>query len=363
MERYQGKNWNSVVAGLPGVHILQTWEWGQFKSSYGWQPLSHVWRDENERIFASALVLKRSVPGGLSVLYVPRGPLVNWANVTQSQQVLQDLQAFAKKCGSIFIKIDPEIIIGRGVPHSQEDSIDTTGEKMTVQMSKLGWMYSQAQVQFRNTAWLDLSGNEDDWLARMKQKARYNLRLSQRRGVTTRLGRLDDLPMLYRMYAETSVRDGFVIRPEQYYLKLWGSFMEKDLAQPIIAEVEGEAVAGLLLFTFAGRGWYLYGMSSQAHREKMPNYLLQMDAMRCAKARGCETYDLWGAPEVFDESDSMWGVFRFKEGLGCTVIRTAGAWDFPSRPQLYILYTRILPRLLDLMRRRGKNRTRQEVVL
>ncbi len=120
MERYQGSNWNSVVAGLPGAHILQTWEWGQFKSSYGWQPLPHNWRDENDQIFASALVLKRSIPGGLSVLYVPRGPLVNWGNVAQSQQVLQDLQILAKKCGSIFIKIDPEIILGRGIPHSGE---------------------------------------------------------------------------------------------------------------------------------------------------------------------------------------------------------------------------------------------------
>ena len=57
-------------------------------------------------------------------------------------------------------------------------------------------------------------------------------------------------------------------------------------------------------------------MSRNVHREKMPTYLLQWEAMKRAKAKGCTVYDLWGAPEAFDESDSMWGVYRFKEGLG-----------------------------------------------
>jgi len=231
------------------------------------------------------------------------------------------------------------------------------------ELHSTGWRESDEQVQFRNTVWLDLSGSEEDWLARMKQKARYNLRLSQRKGVQVRVGSQADLAQLYRMYAETSVRDGFVIRNETYYLSLWQTFMERGLAQPLVAEVDGEMVAGIFLFTFAGRAWYLYGMSRQAHRDKMPNYLLQWEAMRLAKSRGCTQYDLWGAPDVFDESDSMWGVFRFKEGLGGQVVRTAGALDYPSRPILYTLYTRVLPRLLDLMRSRGRARTRQEVSL
>jgi lipid II:glycine glycyltransferase (peptidoglycan interpeptide bridge formation enzyme) len=120
-------------------------------------------------------------------------------------------------------------------------------------------------------------------------------------------------------------------------------------------------VAGIFSFYFARRAWYLYGMSRQAHREKMPNYLLQWEAMRRAKARNCTQYDLWGAPDVFNESDSMWGVFRFKEGIGGQVVRFSGAWDYAARPLAYVLYTRILPRVLDIMRRRGRARTRQEV--
>ena len=107
---------------------------------------------------------------------------------------------------------------------------------------------------------------------------------------------------------------------------------------------------------FAGRAYYVYGMSRNAHREKMPTYLLQWEAMKRAKANGCTAYDLWGAPEVFDESDSMWGVYRFKEGLGGEVVRTLGAYDFAPSKFWYKLYTEIMPRVLDVMRSRGKRK-------
>jgi len=89
----------------------------------------------------------------------------------------------------------------------------------------------------------------------------------------------------------------------------------------------------------------------------MPSHLLQWEAMLRAKAAGCTLYDLWGAPDEFLESDPLWGVYRFKEGLGGKVVRWIGAWDLPVRPFYYRLYTQVLPRLLDWMRWRGRTRT------
>jgi lipid II:glycine glycyltransferase (peptidoglycan interpeptide bridge formation enzyme) len=105
----------------------------------------------------------------------------------------------------------------------------------------------------------------------------------------------------------------------------------------------------------------MFGMSRQAHREKMPNHLLQWEAMRRLRALGVSEYDLWGAPDDFTEQDALWGVYRFKEGLGGQVVRHLGAWDLPVQPLYYQLYTRILPRFLGILRRRGKRRTRRDV--
>ena len=116
-----------------------------------------------------------------------------------------------------------------------------------------------------------------------------------------------------------------------------------------------------MFFILQDARFYVYGMSREIHREKMPNYLLQWEAMKHAKLRGCSVYDLWGAPDEFNENDSLWGVFRFKEGLGGEVIRTLGAWDFAPYPLWYKMYSEIIPRVLDLMRSRGRQRTKEAI--
>ncbi len=383
-------SWNELISKLPNPHFLQTYEWGQVKAKYGWQPIYLVWdkdgKMKEERtnlsslrepqgdafifpVQAACLVLKRTIlnrgfAARLSVLYTPKGPLMDWNNEPLRTRVLNDLQAFARKQGAIFLKLDPDVVLARGVPHSEEDFTENSGQAVVSDLKRRGWVYSSDQIQFRNSVLVDLTAAEDEILMRMKPKTRYNVRLASKKGVTVRIGTENDLPLLYKMYAETSVRDGFVIRDENYYMTVWNLFMQTAVsgqppAIPLIAEVDGEPVAAIFLFMFAGRGYYVYGMSRNAHREKMPTYLLQWEAMKHAKSNGCTVYDLWGAPEAFDESDSMWGVYRFKEGLGGEVVRTLGAYDFAPNKLWYKMYADIMPRVLDVMRSRGKEKTKQ----
>jgi peptidoglycan pentaglycine glycine transferase (the first glycine) len=359
---YNGSAWNQLIARLPASHLLQTAEWGQVKSRYGWTPVLLTWG--GAQIKAAAMVLKRglALPGlknRLSIFYIPKGPLLDWEDHSLRRIVLEDLGAFARKQGAVFIKIDPEVAAGYGIP-GNPDAVDAPGgEEVISDLVSHGWHLSKDQVQFKNTVILDLTQPEQELLAGMKQKTRYNIRLAERKGVQVRAGTQADLDLLYRMYAETSIRDGFVIRHEGYYRDLWGTFMANGAAEPLIAEVEGEPTAAVIIFRFAKRAWYLYGMSRPIHREKMPNHLLQWEAIRRSKAAGCTAYDLWGAPDEFNENDTLWGVYRFKEGLGGQVVRTIGAWDLPARPGLYRTFTQILPQLLNLMRRRGTAQTRR----
>jgi len=372
--------WNQIITQLPNPHFLQTYEWGQVKAKYGWEPIYLIWDAEGKMkeermnlsslvfpVKAACLVLKRTIlrnafAARVSILYAPKGPLLDWSNESLRKRVFDDLESFAKRQGAIFLKIDPDIVLGRGVDLGNSDQV------IPSEMKRRGWVESKEQIQFKNTVIVDLSESEESILMRMKQKTRYNIRLAEKKGVSIREGKLEDLENLYRMYAETSVRDGFVIRDENYYMTVWRSFMSQVEGQrsepsaiPLIAEVDNEPVAAIFLFMFAGRAYYVYGMSRNAHREKMPTYLLQWEAMKVAKANGCLTYDLWGAPDVFDESDSMWGVYRFKEGLGGDVLRTLGAYDFAPNKILYKLYADIMPRVLDVMRSRGKEKTKQQI--
>jgi lipid II:glycine glycyltransferase (peptidoglycan interpeptide bridge formation enzyme) len=364
---WDAPNWNRLIASFPGAHILQSWQWGEVKSQFGWRPLYCTWEDSGEvSIRAAALVLERSAAlpllgRRLRLLYAPRGPLLLWEDQAARQRVLEDLASLARSRRALFIKIDPEVSLGSGLPGAVDAVDDPLGQALIEDLRSGGWRFSEEQVQFCNTVMIDLSPSVDELLANMKQKARYNIRLAQRKGVSVRRGGVSDIDLLYRMYAETAARDDFVIRDASYYRALWTVMFTAGFAEALIAEVQGEAIAALVLFHFGAKAWYMQGMSRPLHREKMPNHLLQWEAIQRAKELGCTVYDLWGAPDTFDESDPLWGVYRFKEGLGGRVIRTVGAWDFPSWPLGYRLYTQILPRILDRMRRRGKQRTRQMV--
>jgi len=357
--------WNQIVAEFPQPQLLQTWEWGQVKSSFGWQAHHKVWEEDGE-IVAAALVLERTINLGgmaarLRMHYIPKGPLLkDWSDTGLRGRVISDLEKFARQRGAFLLKLDPDLPVGTGEPGAEDAQEGLIGEPLIAELKAEGWHFSGEQVQFRNTVLLDLSKAEDQLLAAMKQKTRYNIRLAGRKGVVVRRGTEEDFAHLYQMYAETAMRDGFTIRGEEYYLAVWQTFFQSGMLIPLIAEVEGEAVAGLMLFVFGGRCWYLHGMSTGKHRNRMPTYLLQWEAIMAGKQAGCQIYDLWGAPDQFSEEDSMWGVYRFKKGLGGDVLRTIGAWDKPLRPLVFHLYARVWPRIMNLLRARGRSKTKQD---
>jgi lipid II:glycine glycyltransferase (peptidoglycan interpeptide bridge formation enzyme) len=344
--------WDSALASLPNTHLLQSWDWGEFKSRYGWSAKRYLW-EKNDQPIAAAQILKRSL-GPFSILYAPRGPILDWHNGDMAAQVLNDLKTIARRERALFIKIDPEINLGASY------QILNTHNPRNIFKIDPDFFLSNSQVQFRNTVVLDIAGSPEDLIASFKQKTRYNIRLAERKGVTIKIPPASEVPLdlLYRLYAETSVRDGFVIRHANYYREAWFGFMQAGHAQSFIAEVEEQPVAAIIVYHFGGRALYMYGMSSGQHRDKMPNHLLQWEAIQWVKAQGCTLYDFWGAPDVFDESDSMFGVWKFKEGFNGQIIRTPGALDYAPSPFLYRLYTIVLPRLLNLMRRRGHAQTR-----
>ena len=325
------KRWNQLLKQLPRPHILQTSEWGQTKQSFGWTAHHKTWEDAEGNLTAAAQILERRIRlpligSELKMLYVPKGPILrDWADAQLRAQVFRDLKQFALEQDAFLIKIDPDVPLAYGLPDSEEEQKFADGRAFTGEMERAGWRYSNEQVQMPNTMLIDLEQSEDELLGAMKQKTRYNVRLGQRKGLTVRVGGPDDFERLYQMYAETSVRDGFVIRSREYYFTVWQTFYEAGLLKPLIAEFEGQSISGLMLFIFQEQAWYIYGMSTSLHRDKMPNYLLQWEAIRHAKEAGCEVYDLWGAPDEFNESDPMWGVYRFKKGLAAYEARYIGA--------------------------------------
>jgi peptidoglycan pentaglycine glycine transferase (the first glycine) len=362
-------SWNQMISQLPLAHFLQTQPWAEVKKSIGWTPNFMLWDRSGELsiqsgdqsysndVSAAALALERkvrfgSLTTGLSMLYIPKGPAFYW-NSDQGQSILKDVKEFARKKKAIFIKIDPDIILGTGID-GQNAEVSIQGELFQKDLQSTGWLFSPEQIQFRNTFYINLDSQPEDLLSKMKSKTRYNIGLAQRKGVSVRIGTKKDLPELFSMYVETALRDNFILRDKSYYIFAWQSFMDNQMAEPLIAEFNGSPIAAVIVFRFAGKAWYVYGMSREVHRDKMPNYLLQWRAILRAKEHRCSTYDFWGAPNQFTTEDPMWGVYRFKDGFGGQIVRTIGAWDYVLKPNLYHFSMILLPKLLLFLRNKAR---------
>ena len=333
------QEWDAGLMQLPQPHPLQTWAWGELKAQTGWQahPLRVLHAGE---VIGQTLLLRRRL-GPLAIGYVPKGPILDWRQPDHVRAVLSALEQAARRLRMVFVKIDPD------VPANTE-------EERVVQhlLQDMGWCPSPQAIQFRNTVLLDIRGDEEDLLARMKSKWRYNIRLAGRRGVQVRPGGPEDFATFYRLYAETARRDRFLIRPYGYYEPIWRRFVQQGRAILLLAEWQGKPVAGLILFVLGKRAWYMYGASASGPaRKHMPNHLLQWEAIRTARARGCTVYDMWGAPDVLDPGDSMWGVYRFKEGFGGVFQPWIGPWDRPLIPGLYPAYVHTLPWVMHRLSR------------
>ncbi len=301
---------------------------------------------------AAAMLLRRPLPRNrFSILYVPKGPILNYKNPALRRVVLAQLEQIAQKERAIFIKIDPDVIKAWG---SDDERKSPVGAKFIEELKARDWRYSSDQIQYRNTVELDLDRSDDDILASMKQKTRYNIRLAARKGVAVRMGSPADFASIARMYVETAARDDFAVRPVEYYLDVWQTLFDAKMAQPLIAEYENEQLSAVIVVKYGPRALYMYGASTGRERQRMPNHLLQWQAILWAKEHGCRIYDFWGAPDEFDETDPLWGVWRFKAGFNGQVVRHIGAWDYPARPFWYWMYTAAIPKYLAFLRSRKR---------
>ena len=256
--------WNHALQALPRQHFLQSWEWGALRERHGWQAQRYVCQ-RNSQVVAAFTLLTRRVPFmPWRIAYVPKGPLLDYVDEPLFVAVLDHITAVASAARAVYVKIDPDI------PEENARAADLYCES--------GWQASPEQIQFPHTALLDLDCGAEALLAAMKPKTRYNIRLATRRGVAVE--QTTDWQLLFSLYADTARRDGFPIREEGYYCDLWSLFQKSGQGAGFLARVEGEAVAGLYLIHTGDTGWFYTGASSQRHRDKMPNYLLQWHAIQ-----------------------------------------------------------------------------------
>jgi lipid II:glycine glycyltransferase (peptidoglycan interpeptide bridge formation enzyme) len=197
-----------------------------------------------------------------------------------------------------------------------------------------------AGIQPPDTVLVDLTPPEENILAAMKSKWRYNISLAGKRGVTVSESGEQGLDVFYRLLTETAARDGISVHSTGYYRALFEECGNSGVPLRLYTAVhEGDVLAALVALFRGKQATYLYGASSDKKRNVMAPYALQWQAMRDAKAAGCVEYDLFGIPPDENPNHPMAGLYRFKTGFGGAIIHRPGSWDFPYKPLPYLLFS------------------------
>lgn len=318
-------HWNSFLATRPDAHLLQTGPWGELKAGFGWEAVRLVDREAA----SGAQVLFRRLPLGWSIAYIPKGPVA-----AESGDLWEELDGICRRRRAVLLKVELDLWMG-------QEGAALPG----VLKAEPGFRYSSHNIQPPRTILVDLKGSEEQILARMKQKTRYNIRLAQKKGVSVRPW--SDLDAFHRMVMVTGERDAFGVHSRAYYRRAYELFHPGGMAELLLAEHAGSPLAALMVFARGERAWYVYGASTDESRNLMPTYLLQWEAMRWARNKGALEYDLWGVPDrdeehlearFMDQTGGLWGVYRFKRGFGGQVRRAVQALDRVYNPFLYRLY-------------------------
>lgn len=322
--------WNEFLRKHARAHFLQTGEWGELKSRFGWETSKLIVGG------SGAQILFRRLPLGLSVGYLAK-VADEQIRISDAEQFWSEVDALCMHRHAILCKFEPDTWVS--------GETKAVRRPFEVVPSGRAAVPSPHNVQPRRTITVDLRQTEEIILARMKQKCRYNIRLAEKKGVIVRAWA--DIAAFHKMLTTTGKRDRFAVHSPAYYQRAYELFRPAGMCELLAAEYNGHPLAALMVFVRGRRAWYVYGGSTDEERERMPNYLLQWEAMRWARSRGCEEYDLWGVPDedqhtleagFAERNDGLWGVYRFKRGFGGELRRAAQARDRVYKPLLYRAY-------------------------
>src|SRR5699024_8283442 len=264
------------------------------------------------------------------MMYAARGPVCDIHDIEVMKQLTDGAKELAKKYQAMVLRMEPDILSD---DQNFRDIVTNLGYKIKDDAKDF-----KDEIQPRYVFRLDIKDKtEEEIMAGFHQKWRYNIRLAGRKGVTIKEGNKEDLKDFHRIMIETGARDGFIIRSLAYFEKMYDC-LGPDHMKVLMAYYDGKPISGVIPIFYGNKTWYLYGASSNEHRNLMPNYLLQWEMIKMAIARKDDIYDFRGVSGVVDENHPQYGLYRFKKGFGATFTEFIGEVYIPFKPITYSLY-------------------------
>jgi lipid II:glycine glycyltransferase (peptidoglycan interpeptide bridge formation enzyme) len=292
------------------VHIVQSPIWEKFKQAFGTQTIR----------VGEVYYTKHAIPfTGKFYAYCPK------VDPFKIDFVALRTSLEKEKCAAINFDV-PNILV---------DS--SNAEKAKEVFESAGCTLSPKSTFTKYNLILDLRPSEEELLANMHPKHRYNIKLAQKKGVTVREATSqDDFEIFYELAIKTSERQGFYIHPKNYYQKIWEVLGAEKVARILIADYKGKPLASWMFFIYDGVIYYPYGGSSDEYQNLQASNLLGWEGILLGKGNNCREFDMWGASaNPDDKNDPYWGFTNFKMKFGPKHVQYIPSYDLVLNPILY----------------------------
>ena len=309
------------------THIIQSWEWGEFrkKAQVDLMRLGHF---EGKTLTCAYQLTFHTVPFLKKTIgYFPKGPMPN-------EKMIETLKEVGEQKNAAFIKIEPNVLSDK-----QQTTLRQSSGQASDKLKQLGLVPSKKSLFTKYNFLIDLTKSEEELLALMHPKTRYNIGIAQRKNVQVyESTKSADFETYLKLYFATTKRQKYFGHTQAYHQLLWETLMPVNMARLLIAKYDQKPVVAWMLFNFGQTLYYPYGGSSVEHKDIMASNLVAWEAIRLGKKMGFKIFDMWGAlPPDVKENHPWYGFHRFKAGYGPIHIEYIGTYDLILKPQLYNL--------------------------
>ncbi|MGT2934409.1 aminoacyltransferase [Streptococcus castoreus] len=216
---------DQFVLTHPQANLLQSSDWGSVKDNWKHERIGFY---EDGIQVAAAVCLIRQLPLGLTLIYIPRGPIMDYANFELLDFVIKSLKAFGKSRRALFIKMDPNLLIKQYLVEQEANENEFTLSIIAF-LKKLGVEWSGLTKKLDETVQPRLQAKlhtKDFDFTNLSKKAKQSIRTATNKGVDITIGGTELLDDFADLMKKTEDRKGITLRGKSYYQKLMAIYAD-----------------------------------------------------------------------------------------------------------------------------------------
>ena len=401
-------------------HFLQSYAWGQFAKEEKNLIPHYVGLEENNNLVATALILEKKLPLGLSYFYIPRGYILDYSNFDLLKTFTEEIKRYAKKYKAIFIKIDPDNIY-----HEEDNNgnvIKDNDDDLVNKIKSLGYKHlgftknfetMQPRYSFRinmNRPWEDITNS-------FSKTTKQRIKKANDLNVNVRIGDENDIYLFYNLMILTENRKDFITHNKEYYRSLYEIWNKDNSCNIFLGSVNLDSIINTLntkkeeltkeleslpkeelsksqksrklelekqlskvtsdidkytenknkygndiclsahfIIEYGDKAWVLYAGNHNILSETYTNYKTYEEHIKYYYDKGIKIYDQFGTIGDLRSDNPLLGLHEFKKKFGGNYVEFCGEFDLITNKFMYFVFTKLVPIYRNIIKKSAKKK-------